>query len=482
MLTETIPSYLRQVLVARDTSGSPFVFLPSLCQMYTGIEIPDYSDWCDDHYVCDGYAFPEIQADLEEAVNTSGLAGLHRRHARGIALILTQECNLGCSYCLAKQGTFGLHVEKMSEKEVLQRVKNIMDAQPDLTFIKFFGGEPTLRFDLVESICEFVTSLRPDVPMHFAITTNGTTNADRHLEVYRKFHISVSVSIDGPKPIHDSIRLTKSGRGSFDKAMEYAATLRTGNFPFAAVGVFDRRHAEAGMTYLDTIKFLNSISPLSKVQFVEALGDAVGSEDVDPGNMKPVQSEINQAVDEIFGLVTESWVNPEDKTWTYDNNIFRFLNGIVTRSAIPYTHACTASHLTTLFPSGQMMPCYTFSERKDLQFGNGLTTVSQLESRRISFQERHNWDALSSRGVVVPWYRGIVGDICVADMINSGSDYESSPFYKMFQSQTSLRCLQNLASAASDPLRLARLQSALHHHRCLTGAFTAKMSNNLSTL
>jgi sulfatase maturation enzyme AslB (radical SAM superfamily) len=469
-----VTSYHRQVVISRDIDNNLFAFVPLLCSLYKlsdndlFFDVPTGLDSC---YVIDSTQIPSIHNELLEEIKLRSLKSLHRHHEAGIAVILTQSCNLSCSYCLAKQGTFGLPVVDMKEDDIKQRLKMLFDANPHINFVKFFGGEPTLRMDLIESICKFVTEdLQRKVC--FAITTNGTQDPKHHIETWKRFHVSVSVSIDGPEEIHDQERKTASGRGSFKQAMSYCQALKDANFPFAVVSVFDERHLQHGMKYLDVIRFLNTISPLSKVQFLESLGDATTVYENYQFDLEIAKSQIYEAVDTIMYQISNNWISPKNTNWLYDNNIFRFLNGIVTSKAVPYEHACTASNLTTLFPSGLSTPCYTFSEKPDLALGQTGDSLEVLEKNRQAFRDTHNWEYLSELGTNVPWYRGVVGDICVADMMNSSSSsLQSSPFYKCFQTSTVLRVLQHLSSINKTPIKHMRLLSALEEHRIITGQY-----------
>ena len=352
------------MLLSRDLLGKPFAFIPLLCRIYSLTESDianiDFPNSDDDYDLVDVSIIKELEGEFVSDVNKGEYIDHHRRHPPGIALIVTQSCNLACSYCLAKQGTFGLEAFKMDIDQVLERIDSLFSKHPDISFIKFFGGEPTLRMDIIESVCEHVTQkLKKSV--RFAVTTNGTTDASKHYEIWKRYHMNVSVSIDGPKAIHDSQRVTRDGKGSYEKAIEYCAYLTNMNFPFAVVGVFDERHIGNGVTYLETIKYLNKFSPIVKVQFVEALGDAGGNPAALSFQPDDAKLQIKNAIDEVWSYITRKWAHPEQQEWLYDNNILRFAYGVVKGKAKPYLHACTASNLTTIMPSGSLMPCYTFS-------------------------------------------------------------------------------------------------------------------------
>lgn len=470
-----MPLSLNDQAVVIRADRSRALFVPALCRLYDldDCEIPEFPG-ANTHAEISLEELPTLRDEIWREIHERiGNNKLHRHHSPGIALIITQNCNLSCSYCLAKQGTFGLELSTANVDLVKGQIAKLFDNYPDIDFIKFFGGEPTLRMDLIESICKFVsTELGRDV--HFAVTTNGTLQAKEHLEVWRRYRVSVSVSIDGPAEIHDAERVDKKGRGSHEKASIYANTLRDSGFPFAVVGVFDDRHIRASISYLETIQYLNQISPLTKVQFLETLGSA-SEHDVLASNGNFVQcvtQQIEKAVAAIINLASRSWVSP-DREWLYDNNIMRFVYGVMSEKAIPYEHACTAANLTTIFPGGEVMPCYTFSEDPSLHLGRVTSSTSEIEARRDAFRRSHAWEKLSGAGVRAPWYRGIVGDICVADMRNSALEgiMKQSRFYALFQEIAVSAVLREVFAVSRNPLEIARLQHAVTWHRRITGEF-----------
>lgn len=93
--------------------------------------------------------------------------------------------------------------------------------------LDFIGGEPLLEAALIERICDywFAECWRRKIPLgpytRISFATNGQlwfSPAAQHL--FHKYHdlMSVTVSIDGIKELHDKYRLDVNGIGSFDKA------------------------------------------------------------------------------------------------------------------------------------------------------------------------------------------------------------------------------------------------------------------------
>ena len=67
--------------------------------------------------------------------------------------------------------------------------------------------------------------------------TNGTLINEAWCDFFAEEHVNVGVSIDGPKLLHDRNRLTRSGRGTFDKTITGIRLLRRHKVPFHVISV-----------------------------------------------------------------------------------------------------------------------------------------------------------------------------------------------------------------------------------------------------
>ena len=96
--------------------------------------------------------------------------------------------------------------------------------------LEFIGGEPLIAIDIIDYICTYFVQkcLELDHPWLYTWRASMTTNAVHYFDekvqnFLKKFrnNISFSITIDGPKEIHDACRKHPDGRGNFDEA--YAA-------------------------------------------------------------------------------------------------------------------------------------------------------------------------------------------------------------------------------------------------------------------
>ena len=141
-------------------------------------------------------------------------------------LIVTDECNLCCSYCRAKafeetgnagpgEDTIeidpGLPVELSFDPAVLYEFLG-RDTSPTLTF---YGGEPLLRADLVGEIMR-------RAPGRFMIQTNGLLMDRLPPEIVNRF-CTILLSVDGPEGLTDSHR----GKGTYRAVTGAAQRIRS---------------------------------------------------------------------------------------------------------------------------------------------------------------------------------------------------------------------------------------------------------------
>ena len=134
-----------------------------------------------------------------------------------IMLIITEECNLGCTYCYEEYKTKNI-MSFETAKQILDREYSTIGEYDDLT-IEFIGGEAFLEFGLIKKIYDYARELFDKEKTIFFCTTNGTLV---HGEMQkwlaeRKEHFICSLSLDGTKKMHDMNRPFKNCNiGSFD--------------------------------------------------------------------------------------------------------------------------------------------------------------------------------------------------------------------------------------------------------------------------
>jgi uncharacterized protein len=85
---------------------------------------------------------------------------------------------------------------------------------------------------------EVIDRLRPaELPVTHSFQTNGTLINEAWCEFFAADRVNIGVSIDGPQRLHDRNRLTRSGRGTFEKTIAGIRLLRRHGVPFHVISV-----------------------------------------------------------------------------------------------------------------------------------------------------------------------------------------------------------------------------------------------------
>jgi len=142
---------------------------------------------------------------------------------KALSLAVAQKCNLGCAYCYAQGGAFGGPSMAMPVETALRAVDMLFaEAIPgDRVNLAFMGGEPLIARQVIHEATKRAVQLarQMDVVATFSITTNGTLVTPADAEFFEAHGFAVTVSLDGVGQVHDLLRPSKGGQGSFDRIM-----------------------------------------------------------------------------------------------------------------------------------------------------------------------------------------------------------------------------------------------------------------------
>lgn len=142
--------------------------------------------------------------------------------------IVSEACNLNCKYCFIESGIPFTHIKKkMTPKVALASATYFaFNAKRCCTkpVANFYGGEPLMNFPAVKLITRILrsydTHVEEKVRSDISMVTNGTLITPAIARFLAKNNVHASVSIDGPRHIHDKERVYAGGaRGSFAHAL-----------------------------------------------------------------------------------------------------------------------------------------------------------------------------------------------------------------------------------------------------------------------
>ena len=181
------------------------------------------------------------------------------------------QCNLDCDYCffLSKEMLYPDSRFRMSDEQLEEYVRQLIEAHarvPEVT-IAWQGGEPTLMgLDFFRRSVEVAERyLKPGQRAVHTIQTNGTLIDGEWAEFFRENDYLVGISIDGPEEIHDAYRVTKGGRGTFEKVMRGLGHLRAAGVEFNALTTLHAANAGRGS---EVYRFLRDECGARYMQFI----------------------------------------------------------------------------------------------------------------------------------------------------------------------------------------------------------------------
>jgi cyclic pyranopterin phosphate synthase len=125
------------------------------------------------------------------------LTDSYGRVASDLRVSLTDRCNLRCSYCMPPEGLDWLPTPKVLTGDELVRLIRIGVETLGIREVRFTGGEPLLRRDLVAIIAATAAlSPRPEI----SLTSNGI-GLDRRAKALRDAGLDrINVSLDTLRP------------------------------------------------------------------------------------------------------------------------------------------------------------------------------------------------------------------------------------------------------------------------------------------
>lgn len=127
----------------------------------------------------------------------TGLVDRFGRRAVDLRVSLTERCNLRCTYCMPAAGLPFAPDDQLMTAAEIERLVRIGTSRFGVRKVRFTGGEPMLRHDLVDVIAR--CAALPDAP-ELSLTTNAIGLAHRAAALYDAGLRRVNVSLDTVDP------------------------------------------------------------------------------------------------------------------------------------------------------------------------------------------------------------------------------------------------------------------------------------------
>lgn len=137
-----------------------------------------------------------------------------------IILNVNTGCNLACTYCYKEDLAIPSKGEKMQFETARASVELLFKqaAARDKVNVVFFGGEPLSNFPLIRAVVDWAVPRARELGkvVDFSLTTNATLLTEEMVDWLNAHRFAITVSMDGPKALHDVNRKTVGGKGTYD--------------------------------------------------------------------------------------------------------------------------------------------------------------------------------------------------------------------------------------------------------------------------
>ena len=140
-------------------------------------------------------------------------------------------CNLDCTYCyyLEKEKLFPKGENFKMTPEVMETYIQQYIASQNTLEVTFAwqGGEPTLLgLEYFKKIVHFQKQHSGGRKINNTLQTNGTLLDDAWCAFFQEHDFLIGLSIDGPRKLHDTYRLDKGQKPTFDRVMHGISLLK----------------------------------------------------------------------------------------------------------------------------------------------------------------------------------------------------------------------------------------------------------------
>lgn len=281
---------------------------------------------------------------------------------KALCIHICHDCNLRCRYCFADEGAYHSEREFMSEQTAKKAIDFLIENSGNRKVLEvdFFGGEPLMCLQTIKNVVYYAKEKAAAVGKKFLFTT--TTNAlllnDDAINFFNEEMENVVLSLDGRKEVHDAIRKTVNGKGSYD--------LVVGNIKKFVKSRGDKHYYVRGTFTAKNLDFSNDVLFLAENGF-------------DSISMEPVVTDIEDLAikPEHLPQILQEYENLCDKYLEkYEKGEgFNFFHFNVDLEGGPClskrVSACGAGNeYFSVAPNGDLYPCHQFVGDGQFKMGN----------------------------------------------------------------------------------------------------------------
>ena len=316
----------------------------------------------------------EIEAELQELVDKDLLEKQEQRYQinrngeiKALCLHICHDCNLGCKYCFAHEGTYNTEKDYMSFEVGKAAIDFLISHSGNRHNLEadFFGGEPLMNLDVVKQIVEYAKAecKKAGKVINFTMTTNCVLLDKDTIDWLNKEMFNIVLSIDGRPEVHNRMRRTHNDKDTQALVLKNAKAMR------AVRG--DKSYYARGTFTANNLDFANDVLYLNDQGFDQiSMEPVVADENCDYAIREEHIPQILAEYDRLAEAYLDRRANGK---WF---NFFHFMIDLKNGPCVTkrLTGCGAGREYVAVSPVGDIYPCHQFvGGSEEYYMGNVLT-------------------------------------------------------------------------------------------------------------
>lgn len=293
---------------------------------------------------------------------------------KALCLHVAHTCNLNCEYCFASQGKYKGDRALMSFELGARALDFLIENSGSRVNLEvdFFGGEPLMNWDVVKQLVAYARSREKDCNKNFrfTLTTNGVLLDDEVMDFANREMHNVVLSLDGRREVHDRLRKTYAGEGSYDLIVPKFQRFvqKRGDGEYYIRGTFTHSNVD----------FTNDLYHMLDLGFTKLSMEPVVCAPSDPSAL--TQEDLPKLFEQ-YELLAKEVVRRER-----EGSGFTFYHYMIDLGHGPCVYkrasGCgTGTEYLAVTPWGELFPCHQFVGDSKYSMGNVFDGVTNTELR-----------------------------------------------------------------------------------------------------
>lgn len=293
-------------------------------------------------------------------------------YVKALCLNVAHTCNMSCEYCFASQGKYNGNRAIMSY-EVGQRAIDFLlenSGHHRNLDIDFFGGEPLMAWEVVKQIVAYARSKEKEYKktFRFTFTTNGMLLNDEVTDFLNQEMYNVVLSLDGRKEVHDRLRKTVTGAGSYDHIVP--------KFQEFVKKRGDKEYYVRGTYTHNNVDFTNDIFHIADLGFNKLSMEPVIGDPAEPYAL--TKEDLPEIYNQYEILAKEMLKrNEEGNGFTFYHYMLDLSEGPCIQKRI--SGCGSGTEYLAVTPWGELFPCHQFVGDERYSMGNIWDGITKPE-------------------------------------------------------------------------------------------------------